>query len=50
MVKTLTAKNSIKGYNNSKIAKTENNDCSVIAIANAFNIGYDKAHKFLSEK
>lgn len=50
MIKTLTAKNSIKGYNDSQIAKTEDNDCSVIAIANAFNIGYDKAHKFLSEK
>ena len=50
MIKTLTAKTSIKGYNKSKIAKTEHNDCSVRAVANAFDIEYDKAHKFISEK
>jgi len=50
MIKTLIASTSIKGYSNSKIAKTEHNDCSVRAIANAFNIEYDKAHKFLAEK
>ena len=50
MTKTLIATNSIKGYNESKIAKTEHNDCSVRAIANAFDIEYDKAHKFLTEK
>ena len=49
MTKTQIATNSIKGYNKSKIAKTEERDCSVRAIANAFNIEYDKAHKFLSE-
>ena len=48
MINTVTSSN-IKGYKNSKIAKKENNDCSVRALANAFNISYNKAHKFLEK-
>lgn len=50
MTKTISATASIKGFKKSKIAKSEHNDCSVRAIANAFDIEYDKAHKFLTEK
>lgn len=39
----------IKGYDNSVIAKGEDNDCVVRAIASAFNIEYDKSHKFVEE-
>jgi hypothetical protein len=49
MTKTISATASIKGYKESKIAKSEHNDCSVRTIANAFNVDYDKAHKFLTE-
>jgi hypothetical protein len=40
----------IKGYDNSSIAKSETNDCVVRAIASAFDIEYDKAHKFVADK
>lgn len=39
----------IKGYNESKIAKSETNDCVVRAIASAFEIEYDRAHSFVKE-
>jgi hypothetical protein len=48
MVKTVTS-SEIKGYKKSTIAKRESNDCSVRAVANAFDIKYDKAHKFLKD-
>ena len=40
----------IKGYDNSSIAKSETNDCVVRAIASAFDLEYDKAHKFVGDK
>jgi hypothetical protein len=40
----------IKGYSESAIAKSETNDCVVRAIASAFEIDYDKAHKFVADK
>jgi len=40
----------IKGYSESAIAKSENNDCVVRAFASAFEIPYDKAHKYVKEK
>ena len=40
----------IKGYDESKIAKSETNDCVVRAFASAFDIQYDKAWKIISEK
>ena len=49
MTKIIPNTQIVKGLKESKIAKSENNDCSVKAIATAFNVEYDKAHKFLSE-
>jgi hypothetical protein len=40
----------IKGYSDSKLAKSETNDCVVRAIASAFDIQYDKAHKWVADK
>ena len=40
----------IQGYLESKIAKSENADCVVRAFASAFDISYDKAHKYVAEK
>lgn len=37
---------SVKGYNDSKIAFSENNDCVVRAIASCFDVTYDESHKF----
>jgi hypothetical protein len=39
----------IKGYDNSPIAKSETNDCVVRAIASAFDLEYDRAHKFVAD-
>jgi hypothetical protein len=39
----------IKGYDNSSIAKSETNDCVVRAIASAFDLEYDRAHKFVAD-
>jgi hypothetical protein len=43
------ASEAIKGYGNSTMAKSENNDCVVRSIASAFEIDYDKAHKFVAD-
>jgi hypothetical protein len=40
----------IQGYSESVIAKSENNDCVVRAFASAFDISYDRAHKYVAEK
>ena len=40
----------IQGYSESVIAKSENNDCVVRAFASAFDIPYDKAHKYVAEQ
>ena len=40
----------IQGYSESLIAKSETNDCVVRAFASAFDITYDKAHKYVKEK
>lgn len=39
----------IKGYTESVIAKSEDNDCVVRAIASGFDIDYDRAHKFVKD-
>ena len=39
----------IKGYNESKLAKGETNDCVVRAFASSFEISYDRAHKYVAE-
>jgi hypothetical protein len=38
------------GYQDSEIAKRETNDCVVRALASAFEISYDKSHKYVKEK
>ena len=40
----------IKGYTDSKIAKTETNDCVVRAFASAFEVSYDYAHKYVADE
>lgn len=39
----------IKGYQDSQLAKSERRDCVVRAIASAYNLEYDKAHKWVKE-
>ncbi|CAG7581594.1 MAG: hypothetical protein SLAVMIC_00919 [uncultured marine phage] len=39
----------IKGYKNSKLAKSETNDCVVRGFASAFDTTYNKAHKLVKE-
>ncbi len=40
----------IKGYSDSALAKSERNDCVVRAIASAYDIEYNKAHQWVSDK
>ena len=40
----------IQGYSESVIAKSETADCVVRAFASAFDITYDRAHKYVAEK
>ena len=40
----------IIGYSDSTIAKTENRDCFVRAVASAFEIPYDEAHSWVRVK
>lgn len=40
----------IVGYENSVIAKNENKDCVVRALASAFDMSYDESHKFVENK
>jgi hypothetical protein len=40
----------IIGYSDSDIAKSESNDCVVRSFASAFDMSYDEAHKLASEK
>ena len=39
----------IKGYNSSKIAKSEKNDCFVRAMAAATDTDYDTSHEFVKK-
>jgi hypothetical protein len=48
-MKSICSANHIIGYNESAIAKGENNDCVVRAIA-SFELKYDVAHKFVAEE
>ena len=45
----ISSSNAIKGYTESIIAKSENNDCVVRAIASAVDMDYDSAHQFVKE-
>ena len=40
----------IIGYSDSKIAKSETNDCVVRSFASAFKVTYDDAHQFVATK
>lgn len=40
----------IAGYELSKLAKYETNDCVVLAMSSSLGIPYEDAHKFVSEK
>jgi hypothetical protein len=44
------ANQSIKNYNSSKIATSENNDCVVRALAAACDWDYDKSHRFVAKE
>ena len=46
----LSAKDSIKGYSDSIIAKSEKNDCVVRAFASAVDWTYDKTHQFVARE
>jgi hypothetical protein len=49
-IKYIPTKDAIIGYNDSKIAQSESNDCVVRAIASSFEMHYDEAHKFVAKK
>ena len=48
-IKYIPTKEAIIGYSDSKIAKTENHDCVVRAIASSFEMHYDEAHQFVAK-
>ena len=45
-----SASSYIIGYSDSKIAKSETNDCVVRSFASAFKVTYDEAHQFVAKK
>jgi hypothetical protein len=49
MIKT-SSSSYIIGYSDSKIAKSETNDCVVRSFASAFKVTYDEAHQFVTSK
>ena len=49
MIKT-SSSSWIIGYSDSKIAKSETNDCVVRSFASAFKVTYDEAHQFVAKK
>ena len=44
----IPAKDSIKGYSESKLAQSETRDCVVRAFASALDWDYNKAHRFVA--
>lgn len=46
----ISAKDSIKGYSESKLAQSEYKDCVVRAFAAALDWDYDKAHRFVQKE
>lgn len=44
----IPAKDSIKGYSESQLAKSETRDCVVRAFASALDWDYNKAHRFVA--
>lgn len=47
-IQFIPAKDSIKGYSESKLAKSETRDCVVRAFAAALDWDYDKSHRFVA--
>ena len=50
VIQFIPAKDSIKGYSDSIIVKSEKNDCVVRAFASAVDWTYDKAHQFVARE
>lgn len=50
MIHSTSSSSYIIGYSDSKIAKSETNDCVVRSFASAFKITYDEAHQFVGHK
>lgn len=50
MIHSYSSSDFIIGYKDSKIAKSETNDCVVRSFASAFKINYDEAHQFVANK
>ncbi len=48
-IKYATPTETIKGYKDSVIAKSESNDCVVRAFASSFDLEYDNAHLFVAD-
>jgi len=49
-MKIICSADHIVGYSESVIAKGENNDCVVRAIASTFGLEYDVTHRFVAEE
>jgi hypothetical protein len=49
MIPYTATSQAIKGYQDSPLAKSETRDCVVRAIASAYDIEYDKAHKWVAQ-
>jgi hypothetical protein len=49
-IEFLSAKDSIKGYKESKLAMSETRDCVVRAFAAATDWDYDKSHRFVQKE
>jgi hypothetical protein len=49
-IQFISANNSIKGYQESKLAKSETRDCVVRSFAAACDWDYDKAHRFVQKE
>ncbi len=45
---SISTQDAIRGYSDSKIAKSEKSDCVVRAIASAYELEYDRAHKWVA--
>jgi hypothetical protein len=50
MIHSTSSSSYIIGYSESKIAKSETNDCVVRSFASAFKTTYDEAHQFVATK
>jgi hypothetical protein len=49
-VQYISSSNAIKNINDSKLAKSEHNDCVVRAFATAFDLEYDESHEIVEKQ